>query len=616
MTDRRQQTLGWIAYGVFFFFIGIIPFIFQLPLPRDTIEIGKAELLSADGEPETIALPHRWRTTKANRGIAVYRVRFDLEEIPDTPLYLFIPGLKRRLEVSLAGEKIFDSLIRLSWSGPLVPATGLLQLPARYLSTGTNTMTLTLHGEPAIPSYLSELYVGAKENLIAPFKVRTFYYERLMAITYGVQFFLSIGMLIAYLSRPRDKVFGWFCLILALSSSFGVSMLSDVAPSIMDYYPLAFLLGIPIGCSAVNFSLCLIGRSPPAAFTLFGFISPGVLLVLTMAGLLEPQQVGAFIASPILIVCLGLAFLIAVWGAVFEKRTDAGLVAGPIAVMCVYLFHDLAVSLGHLPGNTLMSQGQRTLLLFIITAVLLRRLAVSLNQLDRNDEILRARLQEQEAELNSYFHQQQEFMKQAVVETERRRLISDLHDGMGGHLVSILALSDDESASRKDVQSVARRALDDLRLVIFSLDTDSDDLAYALALYKERLLPVLRNLGITPHWSIAELPDIDGGGPGRVLSVLRILQEAVTNAQKHGEPDIISITGKAGPDGTGLLVVENRGGVPYAPGAGAGYGVDNMTARAHSIGGRLEVVPLEDGARVTLTLPLTLTGRTAEDEFH
>lgn len=383
-------------------------------------------------------------------------------------------------------------------------------------------------------------------------------------------------------------------------------MISDANPAIMNYYPLVFLLGIPIGCSAVNFSLYLIERTPPPFLARFAVLGPAVLLVLIWMDLIEPQRAGALIASPIFILGVVVAALIAAWGALFEKRVDAGLIAGPVFLVGVYVFRDLIAALGFLSGNTMFSPSLRIFVLSIITIVLLHRLAVSLNKLDKNEEVLVARLEDQEAELNAYFDQEQEYVKQDVVVTERRRLIRDLHDGMGGHLVSILALSEDGASAPEDVQGVARRALDDLRMVIYSLDTESSDLAYALALYRERLLPVLESLNIQTHWSIADLPEIDTSGPSSVLAVLRILQEAVTNAQKHGEPREIRIFGQARDAGTGLLIVENRGGKPYTPGDGTGFGLENIYARAQSIGGQVIIESLEDGTRLTLTLPKKL----------
>jgi len=56
----------------------------------------------------------------------------------------------------------------------------------------------------------------------------------------------------------------------------------------------------------------------------------------------------------------------------------------------------------------------------------------------------------------------------------------------------------------------------------------------ALAGLHERLFPQLRRLGVELDCSMEDLPDVSGITPVNALSILRILQEAVTNALKHG----------------------------------------------------------------------------------
>ena len=84
------------------------------------------------------------------------------------------------------------------------------------------------------------------------------------------------------------------------------------------------------------------------------------------------------------------------------------------------------------------------------------------------------------------------------------------------------------------------------------------------------------------------------------LSILRIIQEAITNAVKHGTPGRITVQGSAGRGDTILLRIANEvrsGAVP-----GTGHGLKNMQRRAVELGGavRFEV----DGSRATLTVVL------------
>jgi signal transduction histidine kinase len=157
----------------------------------------------------------------------------------------------------------------------------------------------------------------------------------------------------------------------------------------------------------------------------------------------------------------------------------------------------------------------------------------------------------------------------------------------------------------KPIEQAAREALDDLRLVIYSLDLGDRELPLALASFRERLTPQLRRLGVELDWSTAELPEVSGVTPGNALSVLRILQEAITNALKHGPARRITIRGAEAPNAMAAISIENDG-QPFKATAG-GLGVENMRGRARQLGGELQLSTMPRGLKVTLLLPRRLT---------
>ena len=111
----------------------------------------------------------------------------------------------------------------------------------------------------------------------------------------------------------------------------------------------------------------------------------------------------------------------------------------------------------------------------------------------------------------------------------------DMHDGVGGHLVSLLAMIEADRRRPAELGTVVREALDDMRLMIDSFEPVDDDLNAVLAMWHDRLAPRLRGAKVTLHWDVDLLPEVPGLTPARVLHVLRILQEAVTNAIRHGQ---------------------------------------------------------------------------------
>src|SRR5690606_25669604 len=113
--------------------------------------------------------------------------------------------------------------------------------------------------------------------------------------------------------------------------------------------------------------------------------------------------------------------------------------------------------------------------------------------------------------------------------------------------------------------------------------------------------------GVLLEWSMARLPEISGVTPEYALNTLRIVQEAVTNALRHGPATRIAVRGDTGSHGEALITAANDG-APYAPGSGGGAGLQNMSRRAVFLKGALQIEALPAGTRVTLILPICADG--------
>ncbi len=137
--------------------------------------------------------------------------------------------------------------------------------------------------------------------------------------------------------------------------------------------------------------------------------------------------------------------------------------------------------------------------------------------------------------LKASFAREEERARAAALANERTRLMRDLHDGLGGQLVSIVALSE-RGHEGATITNAARAALKDLRLVIDSMDDIGGDLMLALGSWRERAAAQLRPHDIALDWRVATpqgLPLHPELRPWHVIQIVRILDEAVTNAAKH-----------------------------------------------------------------------------------
>jgi signal transduction histidine kinase len=101
-------------------------------------------------------------------------------------------------------------------------------------------------------------------------------------------------------------------------------------------------------------------------------------------------------------------------------------------------------------------------------------------------------------------------------------------------------------------------------------------------------------------------------------TVLRVVQEALTNVRKHAPGAEVSVTIHAGeaPGDQVVVVVEDRPTVAQPAGragglaaSGGGYGVRGMRERAELLGGTVSAGRVNGGWRVELRLPAPLAGR-------
>jgi signal transduction histidine kinase len=196
---------------------------------------------------------------------------------------------------------------------------------------------------------------------------------------------------------------------------------------------------------------------------------------------------------------------------------------------------------------------------------------------------------------------------------ERNRLALELHDAVSQKLFSLVLNAEsagtlleregDSEAARAQVATVqesARRALDELRSLIFELrppDLERDGLCGAL----RKHVDVVRAL--QPGEIQLDLEADVEPNPSRAREILRIAQEALSNAVRHAHADTIRLR-LAGQDGHVVLEVRDNGAGfdPDAPDVRSRrLGLTSMEERAQRLGGRLTVAS-EPGGGTTVRL--------------
>lgn len=604
---RWLARLGWGALILANVVVAAAAYWVTLPEPQQTIVVESATYVANDGggqkvHGEQVRLPHRSGWGGDGSEAARYQTHFELPTVPDMPLFLFIPAVNQIPLLTLNGTQLTHGWHHL-WSGPLSSSAVFVELPRRFLVPGRNDLSVSINsGEMAISGLLSRLYVGSEEELSPAVKLRIFLQERLRTMALGAHALLSIGILFCYFRRPADPLFAWLAAMIVCGSVASIGLFAGFLPALATVRPYLLALLPSVGLLFVGVALALTGTQPARWLRiLIGLVA--IALVVCIATGMAPGQhaMGSFYVATV-VMCLVVATGIVAVRAFRHANVEARLMLSPFFLTTWFMIRDAGVSNGLIDGSVLLSPYMRPLLLGTVLALLMHRLVATLDRLDSANETLNSRLAEREAVLALLHREERIEAARSAREQERRRLTSDLHDGISGHLVSIIAMAE-QPGGTESIEQAARQALDDLRLVIYSLDLDDRELPLALANFRERLIPQLRRSGVDLVWSMTGLPEVSGVTPGNALAVLRILQEAVTNALKHGPARTIAIKG-ALIEGKVAIAVENDG-AAYVEGR-PGFGLVNMRRRAAQLDGEVRIVPCAQGTRLTLLLPLVL----------
>jgi signal transduction histidine kinase len=203
-----------------------------------------------------------------------------------------------------------------------------------------------------------------------------------------------------------------------------------------------------------------------------------------------------------------------------------------------------------------------------------------------------------------------------IREAERRRIARDLHDSvlqdlsytaaaMGMIMLDVEGTGVDEELQR--AIDTVRRAAQGLRGVVDDLRLEEE---------RDRPFPELMESLLQRNRVMAQGCEISlemgEGVPSASLGetgtqVLRIIQEALTNARRHSGAESVSVALKL--EGSELVAEVSDEGRGFEPGSASGVGLSSMRERAAAVGGKLEIESsVGRGTRVHVKIPMPPEG--------
>lgn len=196
-----------------------------------------------------------------------------------------------------------------------------------------------------------------------------------------------------------------------------------------------------------------------------------------------------------------------------------------------------------------------------------------------------------------------------ATEKERNRLLREMHDGLGAQLTTALYATRNEQASIDEVANYLQLALEDLRIMMDSMQAFDGDVATLLGQLRYRLERRIQQAGLELTWKVDDLPNFPAMTPQDALNLQRIVQETLVNTIKHAKASKVSLVAKMkAPNCLKIQVTDNGCGFDDQQDGFTGRGLSNLHYRAVELNASLTInTQLGKGCCVALLIPVAKT---------
>ncbi len=488
---------------------------------------------------------------------------------------------------------------RRQWVEPL-----WLSLPGRA-ETGTD---LIVAAPVPAGSYhaVSRIWVGPRDQLERRWQWR----ERMQSdLPQAVSFTLAVlGLfsLTLWLRRPGEAIYALFALgalaWMVRNLHYYVSL--PVSPLAQDWFWWATHASLGwVMLTALLFTLRFteqrwlwVERALTMSVGLISLISMPLWLRQVDMVVLQYAVTAAVAAGGVGWVC---------WLAWRERRSELSLMALALVLGVGLGVHDLAVLAGWAwPEHFFVMPFATLAVMLSFLHAIQCRYVVTVAQVQAQNSQLQEDLDEQISVLQVQNAQLREAERQQALLLERQRIMADMHDGLGSSLLSALVAVEQGNMAHEKVVEVLRECVDDLRLVIDSLEPVGHDLVSLLATMRYRLGKRLQTGGLKLDWDVQDLPPLDWLEPPDALHVLRLMQEALNNVLKHARASRVRLVTRHHGSYVEIRVEDDGAGFDLQS-VQHGRGLKSQIKRAQRLGGKLRIDSAPGmGTRLTLRLPV------------
>lgn len=560
---------------------------------------------SADWKP--IALPDNWYVNHPGfEGQIWYRIRLKQVNSRITNVLHLPRNSAAVIEAQVNGERIAVANV---YGDPHITELQrpiIFTVPGYMVRAESNTLYFRLSGNASLRHGLTRVYFGGGPTL------RTQYYERrfdlqVISIAMFGAIMLAAGLLSLFLWRAerQQSMLLWFS-ITALSGSLAAFLLLW-PPSTEQHNARQFILFISQYLYFVPFVVLtrrMVGRTWGKAETsLWVIFATACIAAVALERETYPWLVfTATVASTLLVIaCLSWILMRG------RPRMPEFMIGLALVVSVIFKAYDSARWFGVADfDNMFLSPFSMPFIVLALgVAILDRHIAVTRELAATNAE-LETRVSEKVREVESTYRRMQDMLHEQAILKERSRIMTDMHDGLGSRIISLMSRMRSRDLDFGRIEQRLDEILTDLRAIVDSLEPVEGDLGVVLANVRYRMSRAIEDSGVRFVWQVDPLPVIENLTPDMVLSIQRLVLEALTNALRHARATTLAIAGRYA-DGEVRIEVSDDG-AGFDPAAQAhGHGLRNMKTRADGLGASIDIRSSPgNGTRIVFRIPVTV----------
>jgi signal transduction histidine kinase len=556
------------------------------------------------------SIPHTWPLTEAQKTEQAYRavwlrMRFDRSALPAEALALLIQDNREQVMIFVNGTDIFRNFAQpdertQAWYRPY-----LVPIPNHVLRETDNEIVVRIGTRYILQA--GPIVIGPERELQSAYAWRFFWRDSGVRMANYAMLGLGAVAFLVWLFRRKEPEYLFLTLASLIWFANDYQFFATVSPRNEHLFAVASDFAIyPAMIASLGFCLLYL-KDPHSWKIIIGSSGIGIgLWLLFWLGAIDNGGFYLLSHAVNLVVCGKIIF-----GLRRSSPIEHWLTVLILVGLTVGDIHDMGRFKGIDWWDGLGFYMQPFTGFVFCAAFLLsfgRRAVLSFSSLENVNRDLEQRISVARQELVESEDARHKLEVERALEGERERLMREVHDGIGSNLVTALAIAERERQPGTTVRTL-RRAISDLKLTVDSLEPVNGDIVLLLANFRHRLEPDLRRAGIAIRWDVKPCRNLPWLDPGSALHVLRVFQEAASNAVSHSGAKTLELgcheEERAGRWGVSVFISDDGSGFDTSALDDRGKGLSSMRARIGSLHGEFGCSSDKvRGTTVSVWLPL------------